>query len=177
MTLQNDTGPWTGIDPAVWEDLVDRFGARMWAVARAFGLTASDAADAVQGAWLRLVESWDSVRDPACLGAWLITATRREAAALSRRRRGERLISDPPEPAGPAEDPAAAVVSADEGRRLLQVVDRLHEPCRMLLRMLVDTPDAGYRQIAGRLGMPIGSVGPTRRRCLTRLRHLLEAAS
>lgn len=181
MTLQNDAVPWTGLDAAAWDELVDRFGARMWAVARAFGLTAADAADAVQGAWLRLVENWDTIREPAALGAWLITTTRREAAVLSRRRRGERLIPDPPEPPDPdpgpwAQDPAAAVVSADEGRRLLQTVDRLQEPCRMLLRLLVEAPDAGYRQIAGRLGVPIGSVGPLRGRCLARLRRLLEAA-
>ena len=94
------------IDQAAWEDLVARFDARMWAVARAFGLSAADAADAVQGAWLRLVENADAIRDPARIGAWLVTTTRHEAARLSRRARGE-VASDLVVPDTALPDPTA----------------------------------------------------------------------
>jgi RNA polymerase sigma factor (sigma-70 family) len=148
----------------------------MWAVARAFGLTAADAADAVQAAWLRLVEHWDTIRDPTKVGAWLVTTTKHEAARLCRTTRRERLSAEPPEPIQPDADPAIAVLSADEGRRLWRGVDALPEPCRSLLTLLVTAPDAGYARIAARLNLPIGSIGPTRGRCLRKLRALLETS-
>jgi RNA polymerase sigma factor (sigma-70 family) len=148
----------------------------MWAVARAFGLSAADAADAVQAAWLRLVERLDRIRDPARIGAWLVTTTRNEALLLCRKGRAVTPTHTPPEPErADADDPALAVLSADEARRLWQAVDALDEPCRSLLRLLVTAPESGYARIAARLGMPIGSVGPMRGRCLNRLRKLVEA--
>jgi RNA polymerase sigma factor (sigma-70 family) len=161
------------LDQAAWEDLVARFDGRMWAVARAFGLSAADAADAVQGAWLRLVESIDTIRDPERIGAWLVTTTRHEAARLSRRARGE-VMSDVDMPDMVTPDPTTAVVDADFGRHLWRRLDLLTEPCRSLIRMWVLHPDARYAQIAVRLDLPVGSIGPTRSRCMTRLRALLE---
>ncbi|MEV7013510.1 sigma-70 family RNA polymerase sigma factor [Streptosporangium sp. NPDC051022] len=172
-------------DQAAWDALVTRFSGRLWAVARAHGLSAADAADAVQGTWLRLVESLHTVRDPERIGAWLLTTLRREASLLSRRTRGERLVADPADdehaasgraPAGQVHpDPALTVLSADEGRRLWQAVEAMHEPCRSLLLLMATAPDAGVHQLAGRLGMPSGSYGPTRGRCLNRLRIMLTA--
>ncbi len=159
-----------------WERLTADHGPRMWAVARAFGLTAADAADAVQAAWLRLVEHWDTIRDPAKVGAWLVTTTKHEAIRLCRKTRRERLSAEPPESIQPDADPAMAVLSADEGRRLWRGVNALPEPCRSLLTLLVTAPDAGYARIAARLGLPIGSIGPTRGRCLRKLRALLETS-
>lgn len=161
------------IDQAGWEDLVARFDGRMWAVARALGLSAADAADAVQCAWLRLVENAGAIRDPARVGAWLVTTTRHEAARLSRRARGE-VVSDLdlPDPAQP--DPTAAVVDADLGRQAWRRLDLLGEPCRSLIRLYVLHPEARYAQIAVRLDLPVGSIGPTRARCMSRLRALME---
>jgi RNA polymerase sigma factor (sigma-70 family) len=164
-------------DQIAWDELTASFGPRMWAVARAFGLSAADAADAVQAAWLRLVERWETIREPDRIGAWLVTTTRNEAARLCRKARGERLTGEPPDLAQAETDPAVAVLSADEGRRLWQAVDALPEPCRTLLRLLVTTPDAGYARIAARLNLPVGSIGPTRGRCLSRLRKLLGDAT
>jgi RNA polymerase sigma factor (sigma-70 family) len=165
--------PLVGLDQADWEDLVARFDGRMWAVARAFGLSAADAADAVQGAWLRMVESLDGIRDPERVGAWLITTTRREAARLLRRSRGEGPAGfELPDIAEP--DPTTAVVDADFGRHVWRRLDSLDEPCRSLLRLFVLSPDMKYAQIAMRLDLPIGSIGPTRGRCLSRLRALVE---
>ncbi|MEV4461889.1 sigma-70 family RNA polymerase sigma factor [Microbispora sp. NPDC049633] len=162
------------IDQAAWEDLVARFDGRMWAVARAFGLSAADAADAVQGAWLRLVENADAIRDPGRIGAWLVTTTRHEAARLSRRARGE-VASDLDVPDTALPDPTAAVVvDADFGRQVWRRLDLLGEPCRSLIRLYVLHPEARYAQIAVRLDLPVGSIGPTRARCMARLRALVE---
>jgi RNA polymerase sigma factor (sigma-70 family) len=162
-----------GLDQAAWEDLVARFDGKMWAVARAAGLSAADAADAVQGAWLRMVERLDDIREPERIGAWLITTTRHEALRLSRRAREETVPGDDlPDVATP--DPAAAFVDAEYGRHVWRRLDGLDEPCRSLLRLYVLHPDAKYTQIAMRLDLPVGSIGPTRSRCMARLRGLLE---
>jgi len=173
--IDDDTLPRLPLTQEEWNELEATFGPRMWAVARAYGLSTTDAADAVQAAWLRLVESYDRIRDPGRVGAWLVTTTRNEAALLCRKARGVTPTDAPPETARLDDDPALAVLSADESRRLWQAVDDLDEPCRTLLRLLVTAPDSGYARIAARLNMPIGSVGPTRGRCLGRLRKMLEA--
>ncbi|WP_328807589.1 RNA polymerase sigma factor [Nonomuraea antri] len=155
-------------DRLAWDELESRFGPRMWAVARACGLNEADAADVVQGSWLRLLENMHTIRDPASVGAWLATTARREALSLIRR-----------EPIGPASfevafdpDPASAVLEADGGRSLWQWVSGLKEPCRTLLQLVAT--DLGNQQMALRLGIPLGSVGPTRARCLEKLRILLS---
>ena len=154
-------------DQTAWDQLESRFGPRMWAVARACGLNEADAADAVQGAWLRLLEHLHSIREPALVGAWLATTTRREALLLVRK--------TPPAAGfelGDAPDPASAVLEADGNRLLWQTVSALQEPCRTLLHLVAT--DLGSRQMALRLGVPVGSVGPTRARCLEKLRTLIS---
>ncbi|MDF5755406.1 sigma-70 family RNA polymerase sigma factor [Spongiactinospora sp. TRM90649] len=176
-------------DQGAWNALVDRFGAAMWSAARACGLASADAEDAVQAAWLRLLESMTTIREPRAVGVWLVTTTRREAVRLARRRRHECPsadpgLDDPPgapgDPvargsAGVAADVAAAVLDADEAGRLWLAVESMSEPCRSLLRLMATTPDAGTARIAARLGMPMGSVGPTKGRCLRRLRRMVAA--
>ncbi|WP_068929015.1 RNA polymerase sigma factor [Planobispora rosea] len=166
-------------DQAAWDAMVKRLSPLVWSAVRAYGLGAADAADAAQGAWLRLVEHLPGIRDPERIGSWMFTTARREASLLRRRNQDERLVPEPIEPddrvdAGHAHaDPALAVLTADEGRRLWRTVESMHEPCRSLLRLMAQAPDAGVRQLAGRLGMPTGSYGPTRGRCLDRLRAML----
>ncbi|TMR26175.1 sigma-70 family RNA polymerase sigma factor [Nonomuraea zeae] len=140
----------------------------MWAVARACGLSHSDAADAVQGSWLRLLQHLQSIRDPARVGGWLTTTVRREALLLLRKERtgvvSYEVVDDP--------DPASAVLEADDRRLLWKTVSTLHEPCRTLLQLVAI--DLGSQQMAARLGLPMGSVGPTRARCLEKLRTLIS---
>ncbi|MFI6594864.1 RNA polymerase sigma factor [Nonomuraea sp. NPDC050536] len=153
-------------DHAAWVELTNRFGPRLWAAVRACGLGEADAADAVQGAWLRLLESLHTIKDPAGVGAWLTTTARREALLILRKEvpglPSYLPVSEP--------DPAAEVLDADIGQRLWQAVSDLHEPCRSMLRLVA----VGERQLATRLGLPPGSVGPTRARCLERLRTLIS---
>lgn len=154
-------------DQRAWDELESRFGPRMWAVARACGLNEADAADAVQGAWLRLLEHLHGIREPASVGAWLATTTRREALLLIRRTPFALGLE-----LGDAPDPASAVLEADGNRLLWQTVSALQEPCRTLLHLVAT--DLGSRQMAMRLGVPVGSVGPTRARCLEKLRTLIS---
>jgi RNA polymerase sigma factor (sigma-70 family) len=155
-------------DRSAWETLEARFGPRMWAVARACGLSHSDAADAVQGSWLRLLQHLRSIREPARVGGWLATTVRHEALLLLRKERGGvvsfEVVEEP--------DPASAVLEADDRRLLWKTVSTLHEPCRTLLQLVAI--DLGSQQMATRLGLPIGSVGPTRARCLEKLRTLIS---
>ncbi|MFI0418217.1 RNA polymerase sigma factor [Spongiactinospora sp. 9N601] len=166
-------------DQEAWDALVSRFGAAMWSTARACGLGAADAEDAVQAAWLRLLESMGGIREPHAVGLWLVTTTRREAIRLAGRRRREHPAPSPAEePAHAARtavpDIASAVLDADEAGRLWRAVESMNEPCRSLLRLMATAPDAGTQRLAVRLGMPPGSVGPTRARCLRRLRTIVD---
>jgi len=154
-------------DQLAWDGLEARFGPRMWAVARACGLSEADAADAVQGAWLRLLEHLHSIRNPAGVGAWLATTARREALLLLRKAAPGPGLDLDPDP-----DPASAVLEADGNRLLWKTVSTLHEPCRTLLRLVAT--DLGSRQVAMRMGLPVGSIGPTRARCLDKLRTLIS---
>ncbi|MEO3811802.1 sigma-70 family RNA polymerase sigma factor [Sphaerisporangium sp. B11E5] len=163
-----------GLDERTWRDLVDRYGYRMWAVARAFGLNTTDASDAVQAAWLRLIENLHTIRDPTRIGAWLVTVTHNEACRLTRH--SSRTHPHVPEdlPAPPSPDPMTTVLDTDEAHRLWTTVNRLRPPCPTLLRLLTTAPEARYTQISAHLNMPIGSIGPTRARCLKQLRTLWE---
>lgn len=156
-------------DRSAWDELESRFGPRMWAVARACGLSPSDAADAVQGAWLRLLQHFHTIREPAAVGGWLMTTVRREALLMLRKQRpGVTSLEIVEEP-----DPESAVLEADGRRLLWKTVSTLHEPCRSLLQLVAI--DLGNQQMAARLGLPVGSVGPTKARCLEKLRTLISA--
>ncbi|WP_328815080.1 RNA polymerase sigma factor [Nonomuraea cypriaca] len=155
-------------DRSAWDELESRFGPRMWAVARACGLGSSDAADAVQGSWLRLLQHLHSIRDPSGVGGWLMTTVRREALLLLRKElpgvSSFEVVEDP--------DPVSAVLETDGRNLLWKTVSDLHEPCRTLLQLVAN--DLGSRQVAMRLGLPVGSVSPTRARCLEKLRTLIS---
>ncbi|MER6510376.1 sigma-70 family RNA polymerase sigma factor [Nonomuraea sp. NPDC048881] len=163
-------------DRSAWDEMESRFGPRMWALARSCGLGEADAADAVQGAWLRLLQHMHDIRDPSRVGGWLMTTTRREALLLLRKEPSGLLVADPEgRPTfGAVEepDPASAVLEADGRRLLWKSVSALQEPCRTLLQLVAT--DLGNQQMAMRLGLPVGSVGPTRARCLEKLRTLLS---
>lgn len=154
-------------DRSAWDELEARFSPRMWSATRALGLNEADAADAVQGAWLRLIEHLHDIRNPTHIGAWLATTARREALLILRKDPVpvlSDLRSDP--------DPAAAFLEAECHRLLRQALQDMHEPCRTLLTLCAK--DLGNQQVAMRLGIPKGSVGPTKSRCLAKLRTLLS---
>ena len=167
-------------DRAAWDQLVDRFSGMLWAISRSYGLGRDDAADAVQLTWLRLLERADSIQDPARVAGWLATTCRRECLGLLRRARRVTLPGELPEPQGAAAVPAAdsQVLRQDVFASVWVAFAQLSDRCQRLLRLLVadveSSRPSGYRDVAELLEMPVGSLGPTRGRCLRRLREFLE---
>ena len=164
----------TGDQPS-WDELVRRFNSLLWAIARSFRLAQPE--DAVQNTWLRLVENLDGIADPDRLPGWLATTARRECLQLLRRE-ARYPAPEPVEPlvdlpaTGPAVD--ADLLLAERDARLWRAVEELAERCRRLLRVLMASPPPPYAAVATALGMEIGSIGPTRQRCLRDLRVVLE---
>jgi RNA polymerase sigma factor (sigma-70 family) len=166
-----------GGDTNAWDELVDRFSGLVWHIARGHRLGDADAADVAQTVWLRLVESLPRLREPAALGGWLATTTRHECLRVLRISgrevpdESDALVDIPSTDASPE-----AVAELAEDRQLVRAaLDRLSERCRTLLRALAYSPDDSYADISAALGMPVGSIGPTRARCLQRLRRELVA--
>jgi len=166
-------------DQAAWNSIVDRFGGRVWAICRAHRLSQADAADVFQQTWLRVLEHLDSLRDPDRLGAWIGTTCRHEALAAIRRAKRSQPVGDPDlldRSAAPADDPDASILIADRNAELWSAFGLLSLRCQEVLRALVvDVPEGrpSYELAAAALGIPIGSLGPTRGRCLSQLRGYL----
>lgn len=163
-------------DQAAWDELVARFNNLLWAIARSYRLNHSDASDAVQMTWLRLVENLDRIRDRRRLVSWLATTARRECLQALRRTSREHPNPVPEwldqEPsAAPALD--AALLLDERDAALWQAVGQLSESCQRLLRVLMASPPPTYATVAVALDMPIGSIGPSRQRCLDHLRRFV----
>jgi RNA polymerase sigma factor, sigma-70 family len=174
-------------DAVSWEALVERFTPLLWAVARELRLDTADAADAVQTGWLRLLEQLDAIKDPEHLGGWLATTVRREGlrqiARLGRERPGGVAEMNVVEemnveemnvavPYGPP--PEYRLLRAERDDFLWHAFHQLPERCRVLLRLLLTDPPLSYEDISAALGLPMGSIGPNRGRCLARLRRLVD---
>jgi RNA polymerase sigma factor (sigma-70 family) len=163
-------------DQAAWDSLVARHGSRVWAVARAHRLSSADAEDVFQVTFLRLVTHIGTIRDPARVGAWLATTARHECLRILRRAgravpSGDDEVLDAPDP---LMVPLDANLLADERHAALhEALARLSDACQRLLRVLMADPEPTYEEVGRALGMPIGSIGPTRGRCLKHLRREL----
>lgn len=169
-------------DAAAWSALVKRFSGLVWSIARAHQLSAADSEEVYQITWLRLTEHLGRLKEPDRVAGWLATTARNES--LKTIRAGGRLTvtSDPRMLDRGSEDDSPEQVAievedaADEAQRnrlMWAAFQRLPERCQQLLRILVSTPTPSYLEIAELLGIPIGSIGPTRGRCLARLRGLI----
>ncbi len=164
-------------DGAAWNQLVERYQRLVYSVALRQGLTAEDAEDVFQAVFVILLGKLDTCRDHDRLAGWLTTITRREAWRVQRERAahaqgaGEALATQPSvEPS-----PESAVQQMEEQDVVRQAVERLGPRCRLLLRRLFYSGEQpSYADIAREFGMPEGSIGPTRARCLERLRAILE---
>lgn len=170
-----------GGDEVAWRGLVARFSGLVWAIARAHRLGNADAADVFQTTWLRLAEHIGRIEHPDRVGAWIATAARRECLQ-SLRSSAKVVLTDDAErldltPAGgnPTEDAVLAAEQekedADRAAALWRAFSRLPSRCRELLRVLMASPPPSYAEVAAALGLPLGSIGPTRARCLARLRE------
>ena len=168
-------------EPGAWERLVLRFERLIYTVPRRAGLGADDAADVFQTVFMRLHERLHALSQPERVQAWLVTTARRETLHLIQQRRRTVSIDagaddghEAIEPADPDPLPEELLESLQLQHRARFALQRLAEPCRSLLALLYGPDDAPpYSEVAKRLGMAIGSIGPTRARCLARLRELM----
>jgi RNA polymerase sigma factor (sigma-70 family) len=162
-------------DQESWNALVDRFSQMVWSIARGFRLDEATAKDVTQTVWLRLVENVDRIKDPERLPGWLATTCRREALRVKGAR--ERMVPTDFEFDVPAESPSleAMLVEDEEAREVLAAFGALNGECQQLLRLLCTDPPLSYEEIAEIVGRPIGSLGPTRSRCLERLKTAMSA--
>jgi RNA polymerase sigma factor (sigma-70 family) len=162
-------------DQEAWDALVDRFSQMVWSIARGFRLDDHTAKDVAQTVWLRLVENLDRITDPERLPGWLATTCRREALRVKGVR--ERMIPTEFEYDIADETPSleSMLVEDEEAREVLVAFGGLSEDCRQLLGLLCADPPLSYEEIAEIVGRPIGSLGPTRSRCLERLKTTMSA--
>ena len=173
-------------DAAAWNALVRAYGRLVWAVALREVHSPRDAADVSQTTWLRLVEHIDRLNDPARVGAWLATTARREGRRVAAKARrmaptederlhahvdGERarLVNGTP-------DVESTLLRSETAAAVDKAIARLGDRDQRLLRLLMQEPALPYSTISGALHMPIGSIGPTRARCLAKLRVFLADA-
>ena len=166
-------------DSDAWNQLVERFAGMVWAVARSYRLNASDAADVSQTTWLRLVQHLDRIEQPERVGAWLAITARHEALRVARQASrqlpiGDHIIIDLVAEDGVSNDDA--LLANERARELWALVMRLPARCQLILRLLTTDPPLSYRDLGEALDMPIGSIGPTRARCLEHLRKIASSA-
>ena len=163
-------------DGEAWNALVERYARLVWAVARGFALSAADAADVSQTTWLRLVEHLGKVREPDHLGGWLASTARHECLRILRKSGREVVGFDSDIDIESGEPtPETVLLDSERDRMLWQSLGEISQRCQVLLRALAAAPPPSYQDISAALGMPVGSIGPTRARCLDHLKRRLEA--
>jgi RNA polymerase sigma factor (sigma-70 family) len=163
-----------GSDDAVGE-MVTEFSPLLWHVARAAGLSSGDAEDVLQTVWTRLLEHLDDIRTPAALGGWLVVTAKREAWRVRAAERRQIPAETDSFAELPDQGPGSeeTVILDDQRRTLWAAIRQLSPRCQELLRIIAFVPQADYAAVAAKLGMRIGSIGPTRGRCLAKLRAVL----
>jgi len=167
-------------DEAAWSALVDRFERLVWSVARDHGLSLVDSADVSQTTWLKLTEKLADLREPERVGAWLATTARYESLEVLRREARQvpvdavRTFADRLD----ASEVEQGLLDEERDAELWRAFNSLSPPCKVLLRAMLADPKPSYAEISVALGLPMGSIGPTRNRCLDRLRrHVARVSS
>jgi RNA polymerase sigma factor (sigma-70 family) len=166
-------------DMHAWNGLIDQYGRLIWSITARFKLSESDAADVVQTTWMRLIEHIDRIEQPDRVGSWLAATAKNEClrhVAVHKRMVlvREDVEFDGADHHGPAVDDA--LLAAERAQVVRNAMDHLPTQWRQLLELLMADPPVSYAEISDQLGLPIGSIGPTRGRCLAKLRVLLEAS-
>ncbi|HEY4568652.1 MAG TPA: sigma-70 family RNA polymerase sigma factor [Kribbella sp.] len=159
-------------DKSAWDELVERYAPLVWSVCRRYRLAQPDVDDVGQSVWLRLIEHLPGLREPAALPGWIATTTQRECFRLLK----ATSRVEPVDPADSHDVPEQAIAEEEvlrhERRAILRTAFReLSRRCQELLAMLTQDPPAPYDEISRKLQVPIGSIGPNRARCLSRLRR------
>jgi RNA polymerase sigma factor (sigma-70 family) len=162
-------------DKRAWDALVDRYAPLIWFICRGYRLSREDAEDVAQNVWMYLVENLDKVRTPAAIPGWLTTATRWECARVQRRAAHQPCAAGHVDASALPDEQAVSaeqeLVAAERHDALHEALGRMAPGCRRLLELLIADPPVPYAEISTRLGISVGSIGPTRARCLDKLRR------
>jgi RNA polymerase sigma factor (sigma-70 family) len=161
-------------DQQAWNALVKRYAPLIWSICWQYRLDRADAEDVGQRIWLQFTSHLGAIRDPAALPGWLATTTRRECGRVASAARG-------PYAAGQLLDESIAdqqtgtadqeLLAAERHAALREAFACLSPSRRQLMTILIEDPPVSYTEISARLGIPVGSIGPTRRRCLDQIRR------
>lgn len=165
-------------EQSAWHALVERFSDMVWSVARSFRLDEATAKDVAQTVWLKLVENLDRIDDPERLPGWLATTCRREALRVAKNQQRQvptEFAYDVADDTSPSLD--ELLIDDEENRVVVQAFKVLDDACRELLRLMTVEPALSYEEISDATGRPIGSLGPTRSRCLDKLRANISRIS
>ena len=162
-------------DQQAWDTLVERHAPLIWSICRRYRLPDADAEDIAQDVWLQLVNQLNNIRDPAAIAGWLATTTRRECCRMLRAARqpqaawpGLDAETIPDEQAQTAEQ---ELLAAERHAALREAFAHLSPRDQQLIAILIEDPPVPYAEISERLGIPVGSIGPNRGRCLAKLRR------
>ena len=162
-------------DKQAWDELVERYAPLIWSICRGYQLSRADAEDVGQSVWLRLLDQLAALRNPAALPGWLATTTQRECGRVRRAARR-------PQPPGPVPGADSAadnqtwvaeqeLLRAERHAALREAFRHLPPHGQRLIALLIQDPPAPYAEISAKLGIPVGSIGPNRARCLDKLRQ------
>lgn len=171
-------------DAAAWKALVEGLSPLVWSVVRGHRLSDADSHEVYQTVWFRFAQHLGGLREPEKAGAWLASTARHECLKVLKALRRTTPTDDPLllDRASDDRTPEQSVLDSEEAavqRERLRVVweelDCLGDRCRELLRALMASPPPSYQEMSAALGIAVGSIGPTRQRCLRRLRARLES--
>lgn len=166
-----------GGDKHAWERLVDQYARLIWSITREFRLVESDAADVVQTTWMRLIEHIDRLQHPERVGSWLAATARNECLRNLAKRKRIVLVHEDVAFDGPADHEIDEALLAEERAEVVRAaMANLPMRWQRLMTLLMADPPVSYAEISDELGLPVGSIGPTRARCLARLRVLLAVS-
>jgi RNA polymerase sigma factor (sigma-70 family) len=162
-------------DQRAWDAIVERYAPLVWLICRRYRLADADADDVGQAVWLQLVNHIGQIRDPAALPGWLAATTGRECGRIVRAAHRTSPSGQVPDaddiPDEQAAPPGDVPLQAERHAALREALAHLPPPCQQLIALLTEDPPLPYAQISARLGIPVGSIGPGRSRCLAKLRR------
>jgi RNA polymerase sigma factor (sigma-70 family) len=162
-------------DQDAWNEVIERYAPLLWSICVRYRLERDDIDDVGQSVWLLLVENIAKLREPAALAGWLATTAKHECLRVIRDAHRRDRQGLPPEDQMPRDLSDAEIeheiIAAELNAALRAAFAELPEGCHQLLSLLISDPAPGYTEISAKLGMPVGSIGPTRARCLGRLRR------
>jgi RNA polymerase sigma factor (sigma-70 family) len=158
-----------------WDALVERFIPLIWSICRNHRLSNADAEDVGQIVWMQLTGQLGKIRDPAALPGWLATVTRRECLRVMDATHRLPMVGYVIDAEIIADERSAAaeqeLLATERHAALREAFAALSPSDQQLIALLLDDPPVSYTEISARLGIPVGSIGPTRRRCVDKLRR------